>query len=191
MQKRYYVFALSLIVFVLLVSGCIESGSSGLSFSKGIEKIESVPGNLSLKEFQITRLNLERSVSRFSIALAGIEKEWLMSSEEGALEEVLILEGFPSIKIKWMVYKDPYKTKYNELSRYGTEVKLNLSTGEIRAKELESGGVYRIVSNIETYTFAAETGDIKAIDEVAKYGTHREVVSSVFVKALENSLELL
>jgi len=189
MQKRYHVFALSLIVFAILISGCIQSGS--LRLPTGTEGIESASRNLSLKEFQIARLNLENSVSRFSIALAGIGKGWGLSSEEGALEEVLILEGFPSIKIKWMVYKDPYRTKYSELTSSGTDIKLNLSSGEMAAKEYESSSTYRIAAHIETYTFAAETKDVKAIDDVAKYGNHREVVGSIFTSALENSLELL
>lgn len=176
----------TLLIFLFLIflfSACVKSGTLKLPEEK--KAVEKAAEKITLPFTE------ENSVAGFSISKS-IGDEWRISSEEGMLEEVLILEKYPSVKLIWRAYNDPYKIKFSEAIMQGKASNLNLSLDidaeSIEIKEVESGNYYAIVAHVKTYTFVLETKDIASLNHVL--GDHKEVFSEVFKNALESFPEL-
>lgn len=182
-MKAKGIFLISLF-FIFLFSACVQSGTLNLPEEK--ETVKKTAEKLRLPFVE------ENSVARFTISKS-IGDGWKISSEEGMLEEILILERYPSVKLKWTAYNDPYRIKFSEILSQGKAGNLNLSlsiknANSTEIKEVESGNYYAVVAHVKTYTFVLETNDVASLNHVL--GDHKKVFSEIFSNALENFSEL-
>jgi len=174
---------LSLLMLMLLLAGCIESGS------------------LSVPETRMRAIDLSRLKSRMeerkaapalgelTVPLHNLPAHFARSAEEGMHREVLTLKGLPSTAITWTAALDPYGAEMELQRDAATEVReLSAGSENITVYIREVDGFYSMAAHIGLYTFTAETEDAGEMDRAGIYGSHSEVVEKVFLAGLENAL---
>ncbi|MFQ5801158.1 MAG: hypothetical protein ACE5HH_05510 [Candidatus Hydrothermarchaeales archaeon] len=171
-----------LLLFVLLISGCIEAGSLSLPSEDTRLDLSSIGAQF--KELQKTP-----SAGEMGVPLKSLPNYFLRSSEQGSYSEAFSLGGLPSTTIVWKVYKDPYGKEYENIKADSTDtVVLLIDSSEITAIVTERDDLYRIAGHIGLYTFVSETQNPEEIDSARVYGNHEDVVRKVFEAGIENAL---
>jgi hypothetical protein len=172
----------SLVLLVLLFSGCIEAGS--LSLSNDERKID-----LSSIGSQLKNVRKSPYSSEMGVPLKSLPRHYKRSREVGSYTEVFTLEGLPSTTILWRVEKDPFGNVFDDIKAdSSSRIDLEIDSTEIKAEVTETDDLYRIAAHIGIYTFIAETKNQDDINSVKVFGTYNEVVGEVFTAGLENAL---
>ena len=173
-----------LVLFLLLISGCIESGNLNLP-TEGVKINLSSFGSSQLKEAS----KATPSLAGMAVPLKSLPRSYLKSGEDGSYLEAFSLGGLPSTLVVWKVWLDPYGMEFERLkSEATTRANLTIASSGIDAMETEKENLYRLGAHLGIYTFAAETTTLVEIDRAGVYGTHKDVVRKVFEEGVKNAL---
>lgn len=172
----------SLVLLVLLFSGCIEAGSLSLSNDEGRLDLPSIAS-------QLKKAQKNPYSSDMGVPLNSLPSHYMRSREAGSYTEAFTLEGLPSTTIVWRVEKDPFGKVFEDIkAESSSTIDIEVDSTKIKAEVTETESLYRIAAHIGIFTLIAETKNPDDIDSVKAFGTHNEVVGNVFTAGLENAL---
>ncbi|RMF88790.1 MAG: hypothetical protein D6733_07815 [Methanobacteriota archaeon] len=178
MEKRWGLLLLT----ILFISGCIESGS--LDLPSGGSKLD-----LSSISAQLKGRDSEVSSGGMAVPPSMLPGYIVKNDEQGSFSEAFSLRGLPSTTIVWTVYKDPYGAVYDGLKVSATgHMVVPVGAENVTVTVTERDDLYRMAAHIGLYTFVSETEDPGAIDRADIYGDHVEVVKEVFTAGVKNAL---
>lgn len=176
--------AIILLLSVLLLTGCIESGGLDIPRDSGVI-------DLSRIRSQIKKVaDNDVPPSKMGVPLGDLPSYIQRNQEHGFYQEAYSLKDLPSTVIYWEVRKDPYSRVLEDQRKDSVKGEtLILEGGNVTPWIFEDEDLYRVSAHEGLYTFSAWTGNPADIDKLNIYGSHEEIVDAIFRAGMENALK--